>query len=148
MNTISFEYKKISDEYQFTIKVKDGNFTIWKMNINYEYLEDVSPFFDLDENIRGNDEIGSQINHEYYSHIGKIYIYTGYKYENGVLSFFKIQVDDFMKKKNYTDDDIICILQIRIDNKNRIYVADEIKYINDEYNSLYEKQEMENVKEN
>lgn len=148
MYTLSFTHKKISDGYQFTIKVKDGSFTVGKININYEYLEEESLFLGLDEIIINNAQIESQFIHEHYSHEAKIYIYTGYKYVDGVLSFFKIEVDDFMKKKNYTDDDITCMLQIKINNKNRMYVAELINYINNEYNSLYEKQQKENEEEN
>lgn len=39
MNTLIFEYNKICFGNEFNIKVKDVNFTLAKMSINYEYLE-------------------------------------------------------------------------------------------------------------
>lgn len=58
------------------------------------------------------------------------YIFTVTEYKNGVLSFFKIRLNNFNKAENYKDDEIIFMIKIRIDNNNRKSVCSSINYFN------------------
>lgn len=134
-----FDIYEDSDAYRFHIMVSCNDMVVGQINFEYDSLDDEdSPLSDLSNNIKNNIDVRDQFIYEFYSHESKIYNYIGYSYVGNILSFFEIRVDDFRKKNNYSDDNIVCKIQIAIDNTSKErQVLNELKSFEGNYRIMY-----------